>query len=133
MIGQDIAAGLGELQAQAESLMVDTCTVQAKPTEGAADPTTGIRTPTPGAVRYTGKCRVRWANNLADTDLRAEQTLKVGHYFITIPTAASAFSGDVVTVTASTDPLIPPGTFTVVEVVEGSTRIQRRLLCTRDT
>jgi len=51
-LGADLAAALPELRAEAESLMLDTCTVS--PVTG-VDESTGA--PTPGTAVYAGRCR----------------------------------------------------------------------------
>lgn len=62
MIADDIAPALLELQAHAESMMLDTCTVQ-RPTGTVTDPMTGrdetTYTPVYPAAGGVGKCRVK--------------------------------------------------------------------------
>ena len=50
-------AELAAFRRDAESLMVDTCTIRHPSTRGALNQSTGAHTSTLGAVIYTGKCK----------------------------------------------------------------------------
>ena len=64
MLGDDIAAALPELRAQAESLMVDTIrvTTSGEPTEDDWDEASGTYLPVAPVVAYEGKARIRNGN-----------------------------------------------------------------------
>src|SRR5690348_3451506 len=59
MLGNDLAWALPQMQAQAESLMVDTCRIVAPGAASSWDEVNGVWTTTEGALLYEGKCRVR--------------------------------------------------------------------------
>lgn len=51
---------LAEGRAEAEAIMLDTCTITRLTGQpGAIDPGTGLRAPAPTATVYTGKCKVQ--------------------------------------------------------------------------
>jgi hypothetical protein len=57
---------LALFQVEAESRMRDTCTVTMPSLgPGSVDPGTGLETDTPGALVYSGRCRLRMAGKVA--------------------------------------------------------------------
>ena len=58
MLGDAVAAALPEMQAHAESMMRDECTVR-RVTGVSPDPLTGEDRPEYGPVLYEGKCRLK--------------------------------------------------------------------------
>lgn len=102
-LGADLTAQLIESRADAESLMLDACTV-GRPGETTTDPGTGELV-TPLTPLYAGKCKIK-------APQRANQPVEVGGGVITItpgavhvpaghPTIGVFEEGDVVTVTES--------------------------------
>lgn len=97
-----ILDALAAAQADAEAIMLDTCTV-ARPT-GSTTSSTGVVTPVTTTV-YTGKCRIQ-APPAVERDLEAAgRTTVATRAVLSVPVTATALAvGDVVTVTAATDP-----------------------------
>ena len=100
MIGDILAGVVPFLREQAESLMLDTCTIT-RPGPPATDPNTGDVTNTPTTV-YTGKCKVQSKDSATATPEAGEHTFTVVSRQVHIPAnAADVQDGDVVTLTAS--------------------------------
>lgn len=130
MIGDDLTAALPELQAQAESMMTATCEIRGDETDSEADEGTGVITKTPGALHYSGKCRVRRVNRGRE-ESSGEQAVTENDYLITIPVSADPIpTGSTVTIIASADPQLTGQQFAVDDIGHGSMRIQRNLHCT---
>ena len=66
-LGADIAAALPELRAQAESLMVDACTIRRATGETTIDPVSLADVPV-YAVVWSGPCRVQRSGALAPSE-----------------------------------------------------------------
>jgi hypothetical protein len=131
VIGYDLAAALPELQAQAESLMRDLCEVREPDTQGPYDPDTNTHTPVPGALVYSGKCRVRHLSRAEEVATLAEQQVTLVDYRITVPASASGIRvGLFLKVTATADPDLLNKRLSVVGVAKGSIRIQRAIFGT---
>ena len=100
MLGDAIREALPRLRLQAESLMIDSCTI-VRPGPTTTDPDTGVKT-TPTTTVYTGQCKVK-------APQRANQPTEVGGAVITvtpgevhIPAGGPDLKvGDIVEVTAS--------------------------------
>ena len=76
MIGDDLAAALPELRAQAESLMVDTCTVTF--VDGTTwDEDSGTSVPNVVTV-YSGKCRVQRSGAMSPRESSTATGYEVG-------------------------------------------------------
>ena len=96
----DLLRALPVFRAEAESLMLDTCTIT-RPGPPATDPITGDVTNTPTTV-YTGKCKVQSKDSATATPEAGEHTFTVVSRQVHIPAnAADVQDGDVVTLTAS--------------------------------
>lgn len=98
-LGEDLAAALPELQAAAESMMVDTCTVR-RPTGTGADPETGadITTYREPAI-YSGPCRLQIRQGQPRDLESGSSTQTVQLVEVHVPAAAGPFAvGDVVEV-----------------------------------
>ena len=96
-LGTDVAGALPFLRAQAESLMLDTCTVS---------PVTGVNestgAPTLGAAVYTGKCKVQTSQAQEANPEAGGATYTVQRYAVHVPVAAFVpVVGHVVTITAA--------------------------------
>lgn len=100
MIGGILAGVVPFLREQAESLMLDTCTIT-RPGAPVTDPATGDVTNTPVTV-YTGKCKVQSKDAALSTPEAGEATFTIVSRQVHIPAnAADVKDGDVVTITAS--------------------------------
>lgn len=100
MIGGILAGAVPFLREQAESLMLDTCTIT-RPGTPVTDPETGTVTNTSTEV-YAGKCKVQSKDSATATPDAGEHTFTVVSRQVHIPAnAANVKDGDVVTITAS--------------------------------
>jgi len=96
-LGTDVAGALPFLRAQAESLMLDTCTVC--PVTG-VDEATGA--PTLGTAVYTGKCKVQTSQAQEANPEAGGATYTVQRYAVHVPVGAFVpVVGHVVTITAA--------------------------------
>lgn len=96
----DILRALPVFRAEAESLMLDTCTIT-RPGTPVTDPNTGDVTNTPTNV-YTGKCKVQSKDSATANPEAGEATFTVVSRQVHIPAnSADVQDGDVVTITAS--------------------------------
>lgn len=96
----DILATLPVFRAEAESLMLDACTIT-RPGAPVTDPDTGNVTNTATTV-YTGKCKVQSKDSATSNPEAGEATFTVVSRQIHIPAnSADVQDGDVVTITAS--------------------------------
>lgn len=103
MLGEDVAAFLPELRAQAESLMTAACAITRS----------GPLTWNPSTLQhesstvsvYTGKCRVKRGGAQGSAETVADQTLTESAYAVHLPVVGSEgiLVGDVVTITACPD------------------------------
>ncbi|GAA1992887.1 hypothetical protein GCM10009718_33260 [Isoptericola halotolerans] len=92
-----IAAAIGPMRRQAESLMVDLCTV-GRPGEPVMDPETGVVT-TPAIEVYTGPCKIQTYAPHEQTPEAGSSSPTVQRYSIHLPvTAGPVHVGDVVSV-----------------------------------
>ena len=97
---EDVIGTLPFLRAQAESLMVDMCTVS-RLGEPVTDPETGVVTDSTTPV-YSGKCKVQSKDSSVATPDVAGASFVVVSRQVHIPAgAADVRNGDVITVTAS--------------------------------
>lgn len=127
MIGDDLTRFLPELQAQAESLMVDTCTItRGGGGEWVVDPETGYEVPDEGAQVYAGKCKVQTYEAFESKRDVGAQTVVQQRYTIHVPVGSGPFEvGDVVTVAAR---VYPERKFRVAGTHEKSLQTAQRLL-----
>ena len=96
----DVIGALPFLRAQAESLMVDECTI-ARPGDPVTDPDTGEVTAGEVAV-YAGKCKVQSKDSATATPDAGGASFTVVSRQVHIPAnAADVRDDDVVTITAS--------------------------------
>jgi hypothetical protein len=100
MIGGILAGVLPFLREQAESMMVDTCTIE-RPGAPVTNPDTGVVTPSVTVV-YTGKCKVQSKDSATATPNAGGAVFVVVSRQVHIPmNAADVKDGDVVRMTAS--------------------------------
>lgn len=100
MIGEILAGVIPFLREQADSSMLDACTIT-RPGTPVTNPDTGDVTNTPTTV-YTGKCAVQSRDTDAANPEAGERTFTVVSRVVKIPAnAADVQDGDVVTLTAS--------------------------------
>lgn len=129
MLGDDIAAALPGLRAEAESRMRETCLVR-RPIGVEPDPMTGADVPVfaPDPV-YTGKARVKAENTQARAGESAGSTVVAQSPAVHIPWASAALlPGDVVDFAADTyTPRLQGLTFRVTGVHVGSDLTAQRV------
>lgn len=111
--------------------MTSACTINARSTGRTTDPTTGGVADTPGAVVYSGPCRIRpGSSQTAGTADAGGAELFVFDYLVSIPFAeADVLEGHRVTVTASPDPALIGAVVEVQRVDRGEHITARRLFC----
>lgn len=114
----------------AESLMVDRCEIRRPPTPGALDPATGTRPLVPGAVVYTGRCKVQTYEAHESTPQSGQHVYSVQRYYVHIPTSVSGVAvDDQITVTASElDPPLVGRTYRVAGLLHKSMATANRLI-----
>ena len=97
---EDVIGVLPFLRTQAESLMIDECTIT-RPGDPVTNPDTGDVTNTPSTV-YAGKCKVQSKDSSVATPDAARASFVVVSRQVHIPAnAANVLDDDVVTITAS--------------------------------
>ena len=105
-LGDDIAAVLPELRAQAESMMRDSCVITGT-TAGTWDDATGTYgEPTSGTV-YAGKCRLRMPRTTGSRADAGDASWAVDDGVLSLPVDGSqaVASGHVAVVTLGSDPM----------------------------
>ena len=125
------AAGVAEMGRRlAESLMTSTCTIRERGTEPVTDPETFEVTFPPGAVVYSGKCRVRPAGREAQTGTSGGAEVFTFDYLVSVPfSVADVDEGHLLTVDASPDPALVGVSLEVQKVDRGDNITARRLSC----
>lgn len=128
-----LAADWGErLSTAANFTHTDSCTISAPGQAGVFDPNTGEYVVTPGAVRYSGKCRVQPLSAADSQMLVTEQNLPGVKYLVAVDyNVDNVQVRDVVTITSG-DPALIGQKLYVAQILAGSQRVQRDLLCTDD-
>jgi hypothetical protein len=84
----------------AESLMVDTCVIRAPSTFGEMDDDTGLRVETPGAVAYSGRCKVNTFEPHESTPESGDHVYTLQRNTVHIPATETVPVGHMVTITA---------------------------------
>jgi len=85
--------------------MTSACTIRAKSTGSTTDPATGAVVATPGALVYSGKCRLRPAGRTANVADAGGGEVFTFDYQVAIPfSAVGVRAGHRVTIDASPDP-----------------------------
>ena len=132
MLGTDIAEALPELRGQAESLMVDTCTITGPGDgDGTLDEDTGIVTPPTGVELYDGPCRVQAQNVQPANPTVGETEFTTLAYIVSVPiSVVDVPVGATVTITASAlDADLVGRVFSVTGAVHKTHLTARRLVC----
>lgn len=126
-LGAELAAQLRESRADAESLMLDTCTIS-RPGEPATDPDTGEVTPG-GSTVYTGRCKVQTYEAQESNPEAGSATFTVQRYTLHLPVAAyMPRLGDVATIgTAALDPNLVGRKYRVVALLHKTLATAYRL------
>lgn len=84
-----------------EAGMTDTCEVRQPDVVGALDPATGEQTTTPGALVYSGACRVHPVPLNERQVIVGEEVVVLSRYYLRLPAETSGINVDqVVTITA---------------------------------
>lgn len=133
MIGDDIAAALPELRAQAESMMVDTCVIE-RPTGSEPSPTPPFEMVDTYATVYEGKCRVQRPGSSVGNNESVTGGVEFGINAATFQlplSAAGVRRGDRVRVTGigSSDPDLLGLTATVKANLTKTHPTKRTLVC----
>lgn len=81
--------------------MVDACEIRQPPTYGELDPDTGLRPETPGAVVYSGRCKVQTYEAHEATPASGQHVWSVQRYYVHIPAGVDVPVDHQVTITAS--------------------------------
>lgn len=117
-------------QRAALSLMVDRCMIAAD-VPPVYDPATDAYVTPPGAVRYTGPCRVKPRDNADRVVAAGEQTVSLWPYTVSVPLRARGVTvDDLLTVTsAGLDAGLVGLVLRVRDVPKGSLMTARRLGC----
>lgn len=122
--------GLPVARSFADSLMTSTCTIRTKPTGTTMDPVTGAVVATPGALVYSGPCRVRPAGREAQTTQAGGAEMFAFDYLVSVPFSVTAVAeGQRLTVTSSPDPALVGVEVEVQKVDRGEHITARRLSC----
>ena len=129
-----ITAELPALRAQAESLMVDTCTITSGAATRTYDTNTRTTTTTEGATIYSGKCRVQVTDSVTTTGENVgEQLVITERVTISIPVNAVPVPlNSVITITAVadiSDPTLVDRKYRVTGSHAGTHKTARRLPC----
>ncbi len=113
----------------AERDMVDACTLRAPDVQGVLNETTNEYETTPGALRYSGRCKVQTTDTIGRDQTAGERLTTATRFEVHLPmTAAAAAVDDVITVTSSlTDPQLAGRRFRVASLVHKSFMTARRI------
>lgn len=116
---------------RAESLMTSACTIRGAATgEPTTDPDTGQVTPAEGVVIYSGRCRVRPAGTVQDSDEAGGAELFSFDYLVSVPfSVTTVIEGQRLTIDASPDPALVGRVLEIQQVARGEHISARRLSC----
>lgn len=108
--------------------MVDTCVIRAPSTFGDMDPDTGVRPETPGAVAYSGRCKVNTFEPHESTPESGDHVFTVQRNQVHIPATVTVPVGHMVTITAAQlDPNLVGRVFRVAAILHKSMATANRL------
>lgn len=100
-LGHELAEILPELQAAAESMMVDACVITREGEGWTIDPATGREVPAPPVTIYEGRCKVWGYDQHERVSQVGEMTEVLDRKLVQVPVSAGPFQiGDKVTVFA---------------------------------
>lgn len=85
---------------------------------------------TPLAAYATTRCRVQALATQAPAVVAAEDTETVAKYLLTVPDGLASLEGDLATVSDAGDSQLDGRTLRVEQVIRGSLRFERDLICT---
>jgi hypothetical protein len=116
-----------------ESMMRSTCTVRELSSSSAVDPDSGQVTPVPGAIVYSGKCRVRPLGNQSQTQDAGGAEVFSFDYLVSLPFnsggSADVREGMTCHIDSSPDPALAGVDVEVQKVDRGDDITARRLFC----
>lgn len=111
--------------------MTSTCTIRAKSSGRTTNPTTGAVVKTPGAVIYSGPCRLKSAGTQGQTTEAGAAELFTYDFSLDVPFSATGIrAGQRATIDASPDPDAVGLEIEIQRPYPGDQVIRRRLLCT---
>lgn len=127
MVLAQIVAGARRI---AEAHMVDECEIRRPDVVGALNPTTGAQPVTPGALVYSGKCKVFTYEPAETVSLSGQHAATVQRYRLHIPVATGGVQvDDVATITAATyDPQLVGNRYRVAGLLQMSLGRDQRLM-----
>jgi hypothetical protein len=132
MLGDDIAAALDELRAQAESMMTSTVTIE-RPAGATFDPDTNEQTQVWEPVHQSIPARLYAPKTQPQMVDAGEQTVNSQIYQGTLPwSTTGVHSSDRITITDSDDPDQVGKTFTILSVLASGSMIARRFTAIDD-
>lgn len=132
VIGFDIAAALPEMQAEAESMMLDTIRVDQMGDTPVFDPATSASTVPVISTPYQGKARVKVADRQALDMVNADARTTVQRYTVWVPVEVTGLRpGLVVTVVESGD-LDMVGRTLLINAAQGGTFVTARKFTATD-
>jgi hypothetical protein len=109
--------------------MVDSCEIRTKPTVGPLDPVTGKRAETPGALLYSGKCKVQTYEAHEQTPQSGQHVYTVQRYYVHVRATVDVPVDARVTITGSVlDPNLVGKTYRVAGGLHKSMATANRLL-----
>jgi hypothetical protein len=121
------------LATAANQLHTAECEIRAQDQLGVFNPTTGAYDVTPGALRYSGSCRVQRVLREKIEGLASQDLPSMGYLVSVDKSVDSVLVRDIVTVTACVeDPSLVGQELPVAAVVRGSMRSVRDLFCIDD-
>lgn len=122
------AGELDAMRATSTAALPDVCEITIPSTTGTLDPETGVWTPDPPTVLYTGACRLRAPTAEEYEKVFGEQQVTETRYILTVPATVPQIPiGARCAVTSGSDPHIGQVPFRVTRVPAGSWLIDRRL------
>ena len=130
MLVDDVAHALPELRAQAESLMTSTCTIRESATGEPVTGPDGEVTFPPGAVVYSGPCRIRPVSPQGRSVEAGGGEMFAFDYLVSVPFVATGIrEGMPLHIDASPDPAAVGLDLEIQQVARGDNITARRLAC----
>lgn len=128
-LGDDVRTALPDFRIAAQSMLFDEGTITRKGAgAGTLDPVTGDWTPAAATTVYSGACRVRKPDALAQQFVFGDVSTTVSRFLVDLPTDAPlAVVGDIFMLTTSDDPQIVNVPMRVVSIIGKSVLIYRQL------
>lgn len=124
-LADDVLGALPDLQAAAESLMIDQCVVE-RATGEVTDPVTGVVSEGWEAI-YSGKCKVQSRTAVATEPMAGGHRFTIEQLAVHFPVSVPCRLDDRVTITAAAlDPHLVGLQFRLTELPRGSIRTANR-------